>query len=185
MVRRVARAFAVIAIGFVVGACSPSAFASASPIASGPLVTVTMNGGLCPAGMCESVIVIERDGRVHRLKPVIEELGIVPTNTLAALDTAVRTTNFEAVRARPFTGQCPTAHDSQEVVYEFGASGGVQRIASCETAFDPDSALFAAVSAALQATSIPMYLGVEVRRPEDRVELEILGALQEEIDRRG
>jgi hypothetical protein len=156
MVGRVAQVFVVIAVGFALAACSPSAIASTLPIASGPLVTVTMRGGLCPEGLCESVIVIERDGRIQRVKPRSGVLGIVPADTLTALDTAVRTTNFDAVRARPFSGQCPTAYDGQEIVYEFGAPGGVQRIASCETDIDPDAPAFAATSAALRAASTPM-----------------------------
>jgi hypothetical protein len=132
-------------------ACSPAAVASQLPVASGPLVTVTMRGGECVNGPCGSTIVIERDGRVHQTAPASAELGALPPNALTALDAAVQTTDFEAVRARKFTGECPTAFDGQEVIYEFGAPGGVQRIASCETEIDPNQPIFTAVAVALES----------------------------------
>jgi hypothetical protein len=153
MLDRLVQVALVAFVGFLAG-CSPSVVASLVPVTSGPLVTVTTRGGECPEGMCESMIVIGRDGRVQRLAPAIEDLGIVPANALVGLDTAVRTTNFDAIRARRFTGECPMAYDGQEIVYEFGAPGGVQRIASCETEIHPDAPIFAAVSAAMQAASI-------------------------------
>ena len=60
-------------------------------------------------------------------------------------------TDFDVVRAVPFEGECPVNFDGQEVIYEFGAPSGVERIASCETAIDPDHPLFAGVAAALSS----------------------------------
>ena len=151
MVDRLARMVVIVGLSSVLLGCSPSAIASVLPVAAGPLVTMTTRGGECPEGMCGSTIVIERDGGVHRLAPDPAELGTVPPKALAALDTLVRTTNFDAIRARPFTGTCPMAYDGQEVIYEFGTPGGSERIASCETEIDPDQPVFAAVSAALRA----------------------------------
>ena len=158
MVGRLARIVAIVGLSSALLGCSPSAIASLLPVPAGPLVTMTSRGGECPEGMCGSAIVIERDGRVHRLEPDPAELGTVPPNALAALDTLVRTTNFDAIRARPFTGTCPMAYDGQEVIFEFGAPGGIERIASCETDIDPDSPVFAAVGAALRAVAAePVY----------------------------
>ena len=148
---RFARFVFLTLIGILLGACSPAAVASLLPVASGPLVTVTTRGGVCANGPCGSTIVIERDGRAHQRALASAELGVLPANALAALDGAVRTTDFESVRARKFTGECPTAFDGQEVIYEFGAPGGSQRIASCETEIDPNQPVFAAVWAALEA----------------------------------
>lgn len=53
------------------------------------------------------------------------------------------------VRSHRFTGQCPTAFDGQEVVFEFAAPGGVKRIASCEVEIDYGTPLFAAVTNAV------------------------------------
>ena len=138
----------------LVMACSPSAVASLLPIAAGPLVTVTTRGGECFDGPCGSTIVIERDGRIHQTAPATAELGIVPGAALAALAAAVNATDFDVVRSRPFTGECPVAFDGQEVVYEFGAPGGAERIASCETEIDLNQRVFAAVTDALVAMGV-------------------------------
>ncbi len=122
------------------------------PTAGGPLVTVSTRGGECPAGMCESQIVIERDGRIHAVKPVVKEFGTVPTAALAAIDAAVRTTDFAQMKSKPFTGECPVNFDGQEIIYEFGAPSGVQRIASCEVEIDPNHPLILAVTKALVVT---------------------------------
>jgi hypothetical protein len=63
----------------------------------------------------------------------------------------VKTTDFAILKARPFTGECPTAFDGHELIYEFGAPGGTQRIATCEVEVDPGHPLFLAVEAALAA----------------------------------
>ncbi len=104
-------------------------------------------------GPCGSTIVIERDGRVHQVAPQAADLGALPAEALGALDGAVKTTNFDAIRSRKFTGECPTAYDGQETIYEFGAPTGTERIASCETDIDPNQPVFAAVTAALQAVA--------------------------------
>jgi hypothetical protein len=156
MFESVARIMLVALMGAAVGACSTSALASLLPVPAVPLVTVTTRGGECVNGPCGSTIVIERDGRVHQTAPAPAELGALPANALTALDAAVRTTDFETVRDRKFTGECPTAFDGQEVIYEFGGPGGMERIASCETEIDPSHPLFAAVKAALQVATVPV-----------------------------
>ena len=135
----------------LLAACSPAAVASLLPPSTLPLVTVTTSGGHCLEGACGSTLVIERDGRLRQTAPEEVVLGQVPGEALVALDGAIKTTDFAAIRARPFTGECPVNFDGQEVIYEFGAPGGVERIASCETEVDPDHPLFVAVQAALAA----------------------------------
>jgi len=142
----------LVLLAGLVSACQGApAIASLVPIATGPLVTVTVRGGDCPEGACGGTTVIERDGRVHQTEPAAVELGELPDNVLAALDSAVKTTDFDVIRARPFSGECPVAFDGQEFIYEFGAPGGTERIATCETEVDPNHPLFVAVSAALDA----------------------------------
>lgn len=140
-------------MAFLLGACSPAAVASLIP-AAGPLVTITTRGGECLDGPCGSSITIERDGTVHEAAKPPNTLGTLPPDVLAALDAAIKTTDFAAVRAVPFTGECPVNFDGQEQIYEFGAPGGVERIASCETAVDPDLPVFAATTAALVAVGV-------------------------------
>jgi hypothetical protein len=99
---------------------------------------------------CGTTIVIERNGRVHLAAKPPNDLGIVPPVPLAALDAAIKTTDFRAIRSHPFTGQCPTAFDGQEIVFEFGAPSGVERVATCEVDVGFGSPLFLAVSTALE-----------------------------------
>ena len=141
----------VVAIVLLAAACAPAAVASLLPATAGPLVTVTSRGGECPDGPCGSTLVIDRDGRLRQTGPEDVVLGQVPPELLAALDEAIKTTDFAAIRARPFTGECPVNFDGQERIYEFGAPRGVERVASCETEIDADHPLFAAVEAALSA----------------------------------
>jgi hypothetical protein len=138
-------------ISAILAACSPNAISSLLPASTLPLVTVTTRGGECPDGACGSTLVIERDGRLHRTAPEDVVLGHVAPDALVALDGAIRAADFDAIRARRFTGECPVAFDGQEVIYEFGAPGGIERIASCETEIDPTHPLFAALDTALGA----------------------------------
>ena len=76
-------------------------------------------------------------------------MGVVSPDLMAALDDAIRATDFAEIFSRPFTGECPTAYDGQELVFEFATPQGVQRIASCSVQVDYESPLFAAVAAAV------------------------------------
>lgn len=136
----------LVAALVVLAGCS-SALPSGLPL-SGPLVTIDLEGGMCPEGMCQSSFVIERDGRVISTGDQ-KELGRVRGEAMAALDAAIQSTDFAAVRSRPFTGTCPIAFDGQEVVFGFSTLTGVQRIASCEVEIDWDHPLFAATAAAV------------------------------------
>lgn len=142
-------ALAIFAVALVACASVP-----ALPVASGPLVTVTTRGGACPDGPCGATTVIERDGRVHQTVPAAADLGQVPPDVLTALDAAIKTADFNAIRAVQFDAECPVNFDGQEFIYEFGAPGGVERVASCETRIDPAHPLFAAANAALVAVDV-------------------------------
>lgn len=145
-------AVAMLSVVLLAG-CQALPFGSTIPDQSGPLVTVTTRGGECPDGACGSATVIARDGQVHQIEPIAADLGEVPAAILTALDAAIKTADFDAIRAVAFTGECPVNFDGQEVIYEFAAPSGVERIASCETEIDPDHPLFAAVDAALAAVA--------------------------------
>lgn len=115
----------------------------------GPLMTVQMRGGMCPDAQCDNTVVLERDGRVHDGETPATDLGRVSGNANAALDAAIRATDFAAMKSKPFTGQCPIAFDGQELIFEFSVGGATQRLASCETDIDWGSPLFVAVGVAL------------------------------------
>jgi hypothetical protein len=148
-------AFALLAAACSTGTLMPTAVPTPvftrvpAPVVAGPLMTVQTRGGMCPGAPCGTTLILERDGRVHLAAKPPNDLGTVPPATLAALDAAIRSTDFVALKSHPFTGQCPTDFDGQETVYEFGAPDGVQTIATCEVAVDFGSPLFVAVAAAL------------------------------------
>jgi hypothetical protein len=125
---------------------------SAEPSAeSDPLVVISLRGGECPEGLCQSTTVIERSGRVHRTAPEPTELGTARPDILEVLRLAMDGADFEAIRSVPFTGECPVNFDGQEAIFEFHTGDGIERIASCETEIDPTDPLFAALEALLEA----------------------------------
>jgi hypothetical protein len=135
-----------VVVGGLAGACS-----IAGSGGSGPLVTVTMRGGNCLNPPCESTVYLERDGRVHSADKPPNDLGTVPADQVAAIDAAIRLTDFAELRTHPFTGECPVNFDGQEVVYEFSAPTGIERIESCQVEVDPGAPVFMAVATALGA----------------------------------
>ena len=116
---------------------------------TGPLLTVRLEGGMCMEGPCDSAVVLERDGRVHDTKTPEANLGQVSAEAYGTLDAAIQTTDFDAMRAKPFTGECPIAFDGQKQIFEFSAGGTTQRLDSCESELDWSSPLFIAMVAAL------------------------------------
>ena len=124
----------------------------------GPLVTVEARGGLCAdGGTCDSTVILERDGRVHAAAKPPNDLGQVGAQAMAALTSAIQATDWAALRAHPFIGECPTAFDGQELIFEFSVGTGTQRIASCETAIDWGHPLFVALGVALgQWVAVPL-----------------------------
>ena len=146
--RSSALAAGLLAVSLAASACAPGVPTS-TPQRAGPLLTVQTRGGECPGGPCGTTVVLERDGRVHQAAKPPNDLGTVWPEALASLDAAISAADFEEIRSHPFSGECPTAYDGQEIVFEFGAPGGVERIATCEVAVDFGSPLFAAVATAL------------------------------------
>ncbi|MBP1705598.1 MAG: hypothetical protein H6Q36_1337 [Chloroflexi bacterium] len=146
--RSSALAAGLLAVSLAASACAPGVPTS-TPQPAGPLLTVQTRGGECPGGPCGTTVVLERDGRVHQAAKPPNDLGTVWPEALASLDAAIAAADFEEIRSHPFSGECPTAYDGQEIVFEFGAPGGVERIATCEVAVDFGSPLFVAVATAL------------------------------------
>jgi hypothetical protein len=139
---------ALAIVAALVAACSPDGTIAVS-LGTGPLLTVETRGGECLNAPCGSTVTIERDGTVHSAAKPPNDLGTIPPDQLTALDAAIKTTDFAVLMNRPFTGECPTAFDGQEYIFEFGAPGGTQRMASCEVEVDFRSPLFIAVVTAL------------------------------------
>ncbi|HEX5014429.1 MAG TPA: hypothetical protein VFV72_09760 [Candidatus Limnocylindrales bacterium] len=114
-----------------------------------PLVSIETRGGDCPAGGCNRLLNIEADGRIHEVIPEDRIVGTVPPDVIDALRTEVEQADYLAIRGHPFTGECPTAVDGQEIVYTFHVTTGDREIASCTVAIDPADPLFVAVNAAM------------------------------------
>jgi hypothetical protein len=146
---------ACVVLVVLVAACDAMAPIASLLPSAGPLLTVTTRGGECADGPCGSVTVVERDGRVHTTIPGAAELGQLDAGVLAALDAAIKTADYDAIRSVKFTGECPVNFDGQEVIYELGAPSGVERIASCETEIDRANPLFAAIDTALAEAGAP------------------------------
>ena len=125
----------------------------------GPLVTVQSRGGMCmDGGMCDSLVVLERDGRVHDGATPQKTYGRVSAAAYAALDAAIQSADYTTMKSKPFTGECPVAFDGQELIFEFAAAGGTQRLASCEVEIDWSSPLFIALAGALgEWIAIPLF----------------------------
>ena len=121
------------------------------PSATGRLVTVEATGGHCLEGTCRSVVAIEADGLVHQIEPVEAEIHRATDEAIDIYRAALATTDFDAMGSRPFTGECPTAFDGQELIYTFATSAGPERISSCEVEIDPEDPLFTAVNGMLGA----------------------------------
>jgi len=119
------------------------------------LFTVETRGGRCVGGTCGTTVIIDRDGRVHLAAKPPNELGFVEPDLLAAVDARIQATEFAELVSHPFTGECPTAYDGQEIVFEFATPNGVQQVASCQVEVDYESPLFSAVTAAV-AEFIPL-----------------------------
>lgn len=116
---------------------------------TGPLLTVEIRGGLCPAGACDNSVILDRDGRVHAAAKPPNDLGHVDGSAMAALTAAIQATDWATLKSHPFTGQCPVVFDGQELIFDFAVGTSTQRIASCEVDIDWGNPLFVAVGAAL------------------------------------
>ena len=84
---------------------------------------------------------------------------------LSNLQTLIATTDFEIIKSRKFTGDCPTAYDGQETVYVFSAPGGPETIASCTSpstrhrrSSPPSTPSLAAADRALRRSSLGFRL---------------------------
>ena len=125
------------------------------PAPTGPLVTLETRGGDCPDGECGGTILIDREGWIRDVTPRALERGRVPEDRRRALEEAIRATDFAALQAQPFTGECPVHFDGQEQIYTFGTAAGPIRLASCEVDIDPAHPLFVAVENAFASLGEP------------------------------
>lgn len=113
-------------------------------IVSSPLVSVYVHGGLCPNGReCSSTTVIKRDGTIITEG---ENRTVLDTIELTKLTNLVNTEDYNTLKARKYSGLCPTSYDGSEAIYTFYTSHGTERIASCEVAIDERAPLFSEIN---------------------------------------
>jgi hypothetical protein len=135
-----------------------SATPSSTPTPSSPDATVLRiraSGGMCPDGVCGSETVLRLDGRFTRTvgKNAPTE-GRIDAALAAAVAEETARANFSQLKARPFTGLCPTAYDGSEYFFTFPTDQGDQEIGSCKVDIDWKHPLFAAVKRVQEALAV-------------------------------
>jgi len=122
---------------------------SAAAAEAGVLVTYETRGGECPQGACGLKAVIFRDGSVERSDGMAQQ---VDDTTMARLTEVVEATDWDAILAVPFTGECPVNFDGQEQIFTFTVKGQAVEVASCTTLVDQEAEPFATVQGILFGT---------------------------------
>jgi hypothetical protein len=115
-----------------------------------PLLTYQRVGGRCMYGACLTEIVIYRDRTFLLVDGTgFKQAGRLQRRVLPALTQAIQTADFNAIRAKKFTGTCPTAFDGQESIYKFypqsqmGVDAPIELIASCTVQINSTDPVFA------------------------------------------
>ena len=101
-------------------------------------------GGLCVYGMCKTSTEINSDGTfvIKENDQIVQDGGQINPEKMEEIELLISSTDFDSVRARPFTNICPTAYDGQENVYTFYTKTGVEIVSDCQINIDYSSGLF-------------------------------------------
>jgi hypothetical protein len=110
-------------------ASTPTPTTAPSAAADAIVVTVDVTGGECANGPCGAQYVIRNDGSIDGPEGAPSSIPAELAEEIAALAASA---DWDAVRAVPFTGECPTAFDGQKHVYTFPAETGALVFDSCE-----------------------------------------------------
>jgi hypothetical protein len=100
-----------------------------SAAADAIVVTVDVTGGECADGPCGAEYVIRGDGSIDGPDG---SPASIPAERAAEIAALAAATDWDAVRAVPFTGECPVNFDGQKHVYTFPAATGALVFDSCE-----------------------------------------------------
>lgn len=143
-------------------ACPPVAPATAvpTPVASyapdAVVLRLVSRGGMCATGSCSSETTVRADGRFStQLNGTTPATGQLDPSLVQDYLLKVSETDFVALKAKPFTGTCPTAYDGNEFVYTFATPQGDEVIADCTYAVNLSEPVFAAAFKLRQAASKP------------------------------
>ena len=132
---------------------TPSPDSSAEPKigAHDTLLTIRTEGGMCVNGGCWSEKQIKADGSFTAADNTgAQTTGTLGAATVAELTQQIAATDFEQLKAKPFTGTCPVAFDGQEYIYTFQTAGGPQTLASCTVEIDENSPLFQTITSLIE-----------------------------------
>ncbi|GIK67280.1 MAG: hypothetical protein BroJett018_50740 [Chloroflexota bacterium] len=126
-----------------------------------PVVEIEMTGGLCEYGGCYNQAIVYPAGIVIIFAGSGDRyvLEIDPELVTEAQD-AIAEVDIADLRAVPFTGTCPTAHDGQEIHYTFERLEVRETISTCEYAIDPNQPPFPSIQALWDAF-YPLWLAAE------------------------
>jgi hypothetical protein len=112
-----------------------------------PVITMEFSGGFCVYGLCHAEIAIYRDGTYVSSNGLGDLLiASLSENELEELIAEMEATDFDEIRAHPFTDTCPIAYDGQEITYRFYTEDGLNVIPSCQYEIDEEAPLFAALA---------------------------------------
>jgi hypothetical protein len=122
---------------------------------AGPVAVVQADGGHCLEGSCKIVTTIARDATVT-IDPAVGETVTLHVDAalVTALAAAVDATDFAVITGVPFTGECPTAFDGQELTYTFSPVGRQPvTFSSCQVEIPVEHPLFRALDAVMLAAT--------------------------------
>ena len=115
------------------------------------ILTIRAEGGHCVNGGCWSEKQIKADGSFTTADSTgAEAAGTLGAANVAELTQQIAATDFEQLKAQPFTGTCPLAFDGQEYTYTFQTLSGPQTIASCTVGIDENSPLFQTIAGLIE-----------------------------------
>lgn len=126
---------------------SPAAEVAPTPASpDATVLRIRASGGMCPDGVCGTETVLRLDGRFTRtVGKAAPTEGRIDAALAAAVARETAAANFTQLKAKPFTGLCPTAYDGPEFTYTFPTTRGDEAIGSCQVEIDWKHPLFVAV----------------------------------------
>jgi hypothetical protein len=144
MTARLARSLPPIVLALVAGltlaACQAIERLPAEVgLAPAPLVVLEMSGGRCIEGTCTARSSLDASGRMVMIDGTETT---IPPERVARIAESIAATDWNALMARPFEGECPTAFDGAELTWTIQTPGGPVEIADCMIAVDYDAEPF-------------------------------------------
>lgn len=109
------------------------------------LLKIDVRGGRCRTGECFTKILIDKEGNYKVDANFGKKSGKLEVTDLTELESLLTQADFKVIKAKKFTGDCPTSFDGQEFIYSFRHSGKTEVISSCKIEIDYESPLFSLV----------------------------------------